>query len=287
MREWLNGSRDYASGVKLYQEHGDDPLLIRMFAEPESEFKKKKLVAALQGIWDNRKGPKQAVSTPKPIQSPSKPVPFTIKRELVKSKKEIDRLDGVVSGHEQTIEDLEWEKDELEEEKDELVEANEELERENKELKKTKSRNGWPLAMDETLTAIHAQWKEKFLTMVDLQSRIFEVGLAGKKDLAKEKEAGVMALQILDLREQVISIYRRRDHYLEHGKLPDDPSPVLDCLDPIIWPVKLANAERYVREYKAQMKEMDPASKQYEKKLRQLDKWQTEVSKYKKLLKKD
>jgi DNA repair exonuclease SbcCD ATPase subunit len=317
LREWLNGSRDYAIGARLYRELGKDPLLLRMFSEPESDFKKKKLAIALQDLWDSRKMPKNGLynRNPEIKRSPEAAAMVAAKRksaqdalpaihralELHKTKmalkdltKQAKQLEETREEHESTIEDLEWEKSDLEDKVDELDEkvgelSNEveDLADENRKLKKAKSRNGWPVAMDETMKALHAQWKEKFLAMVDLQSRIYEVGRAGIKDLAKEKEAGTMALQILDLRDEVIAIYKKRDYYIEHNKLPEEPTAVDDCLDPKLWPVKLQNAQRYVREYNAQLKQMDPSSNKYIKKLQKRDQWQTEVDKYKTLLKLD
>lgn len=51
IRNWLNGSRDYASGVKLYLVRGSDPKLKQLFtAEGYSDFKNKKLQGALQAL---------------------------------------------------------------------------------------------------------------------------------------------------------------------------------------------------------------------------------------------
>jgi hypothetical protein len=51
IRKWLNGSRDYDTGVQLYLEHGQDKKLQRLLTlEGYSEFKNKKLLAALQDL---------------------------------------------------------------------------------------------------------------------------------------------------------------------------------------------------------------------------------------------
>lgn len=47
---WLNGPRDYQTGAKLYLKHGTDKLLRRIFMEPVSDFKKKKLSEALNAL---------------------------------------------------------------------------------------------------------------------------------------------------------------------------------------------------------------------------------------------
>lgn len=50
IRAWLNGSRQYEEGAKLYLIHGKDHLLRRIFMEPASDFKRAKLVEALKGL---------------------------------------------------------------------------------------------------------------------------------------------------------------------------------------------------------------------------------------------
>jgi chromosome segregation ATPase len=291
LREWLNGKRDYASGVKLYNQLGADPALKRMFSEPESDFKRKKLIKALEDIWQVQKqGKIPVISHPQAKPSPA-PVPFKIKRELVKTKTEVKTLaselselqnqvsdqESTIEDQQQTIEDLEWEKVELEDENDELV----------KKLKTIKSRNGWPIQMDEAVASLHAQWKLKFLTMVDLQSRLFEVASEGRTNKSKEKQAGTMALQILDLREEIIGIYHKRDHYLVNGELPEVPPAVEECLDPLLWPKKLDNAQRYVRTYRGKLDKLSETDNKYLLTLQQLQKWEAEVIKYKNFLKLD
>jgi DNA repair exonuclease SbcCD ATPase subunit len=280
LRIWLNGNKDYASGAKIYLELGTDPLLKRMFSEPESEFKKKKLILALEYIWKGRNGAQIPTSPKKSTAVPQSPPVLKIEKELDELKKEVKDLEELNGEKESTIEDLEWEKEELEQ-------ANEDLQEENKLLRNKKLKNGWPVTMSPTLEALHAQWKPKFLTMVDLMSRLYEVARAGMKNKSKQKEAGQMALRILDLREEVIDIYKKRDHYLVTGELPEDPPPVAECIDEKLWPVSLQNAQRYVRDYKSKLKNMDPSSPKYLKTLGQMQKWEAEVEKYKKLLKRN
>lgn len=47
---WLNGPREYYAGAALYLAHGRDRMLKRVFSEPPSDFKRKKLVEALRGL---------------------------------------------------------------------------------------------------------------------------------------------------------------------------------------------------------------------------------------------
>jgi myosin heavy subunit len=201
-----------------------------------------------------------------PQKKPKPIVPRSV--ELQKIKSELHQVKKEKSELQDQVEDLEWEKSDLEDE--------------NEELRKKKSRNGWPVEMDATLTELHGKWRKKFLVMCDMQSRLFEVAKAGKKSKYKKKEAGTMALQILDLREEIIGMYWQRDEYIKTGKLPqvDD-----DCLDPMLWPKKLANAERYVRDCRVELKRLDSSSDKYAKQLQRLQKWELELEKFKKLLK--
>lgn len=48
IRKWFNGKKNYAEGVALYLKYGKDAMLKKLFTvEAESDFKKKKLVSAL------------------------------------------------------------------------------------------------------------------------------------------------------------------------------------------------------------------------------------------------
>lgn len=73
IRNWLNGSRDYQTGVQLYLEHGQHGLLKKLFtAEGFSDFKQQQLEKALSGLItpDQPKAPQgQKVATIAPVLS--------------------------------------------------------------------------------------------------------------------------------------------------------------------------------------------------------------------------
>lgn len=50
--QWLSGNRDYALGVALYKEYGDNAALKTMFATTQTAFSAKKLAASLTAIAD-------------------------------------------------------------------------------------------------------------------------------------------------------------------------------------------------------------------------------------------
>lgn len=74
IRNWFNTGKKYADGVKLYLQHGKDPLLTRLFtAEGYSDFKMKKLTSALDEMITPRK-PVAPIAKPhekKPDPSPA------------------------------------------------------------------------------------------------------------------------------------------------------------------------------------------------------------------------
>lgn len=55
LRSWLNGSREYYSGVALYEMLGDDPVMLRIFKKGKTEFTTKKLPNILLEICDRLK----------------------------------------------------------------------------------------------------------------------------------------------------------------------------------------------------------------------------------------
>lgn len=76
---WLE-TQDYAQGVALYRQHGSDPVLLTLFALPETSFTRVKLEQALRALLPkedsaqpvstviaNDEGEKQSEKTPKPV----------------------------------------------------------------------------------------------------------------------------------------------------------------------------------------------------------------------------
>ena len=191
IKTWLNGPRKYDDGAKLYLQYGRDEMLKRIFREPVSDYKRKKLEESLKALLQ--------------------------KNTQVKAKTEVHKKAAVES-----------------------VALND---------------RRWPKERDATLSALHEKWKPKFAEMMSLMSRIYDVAVEGKTDVAKKKEAGAMAHRILDLDDECEEIYTQRDHYLKHGRLPNvEETPMEVVVDPKKWPVALENCRRYVRQYKNKLK---------------------------------
>lgn len=146
-----------------------------------------------------------------------------------------------------------------------------------------KTSKGWSEKMDAVEAALNARWKPVFAEMMDLCSRVGDVAKMGLKDPLKKVEAGKMALRILDLDDECEKYYAQREHYVQHGTMPDAKPYGEPCIDANLIPVKLANAERYVREYKIKLAK-DPADV---KTAEQIKKHQWFVDHYKQVLKKD
>jgi flagellar biosynthesis chaperone FliJ len=88
---------------------------------------------------------------------------------------------------------------------------------------------------------------------MNLTARVGDIARAGKTDPLKKIEAGRMALRILDLDDQLDQIYQERDMYRKNGQLPDKRPYGEPCIDFKQMPVKLANHQKYVRDYKAKL----------------------------------
>ncbi len=112
---------------------------------------------------------------------------------------------------------------------------------------------GWSKQMDATEQVLHNKWKPLFTELMNLTARVGEQAREGKADPYKKIEAGRMALRILDLDDQLDEIYQQRDQYKASGHLPEEKPYGEPCIDFKQMPLKLANHQRYVREYKAKM----------------------------------
>lgn len=70
IRHWLNGSRSYHEGVKLLLQYSTDQRLINCFKEPiETDFKRKRLAATLQELYEQH--PAEKVKIAAPVQPPA------------------------------------------------------------------------------------------------------------------------------------------------------------------------------------------------------------------------
>lgn len=106
----------------------------------------------------------------------------------------------------------------------------------------------WSDSPDRVEISIHTRFKEKYVQLMNLVNRVGDIARLGEKDPGKEKEACNMALEILKLDDQLEDIYAERDYYLGNGKEIVKFPYGQPCEDPALIPMKLQNAQRYVRE---------------------------------------
>ena len=225
IRIWLNGDRSFTIGAKLYDIHGKDPLLKRLFASPDkSDYKTERLCQALKELLH----PKNA-STEKACSSRK----INISADAAEAATVTNKIKSRIGA-------------------------------------------GWSIPMDEVETALHAQWLPLFTELMDLCSRVGDIARAGNKT-----EACKMALRILDIDDKCEDFYNQREFYLQHGKLVDQKPYGEPCIDPMLIHKKLANAERYVRDYKNKL-DINPGDLNAAE---QLQKHQWFVDYYKKELK--
>jgi hypothetical protein len=132
----------------------------------------------------------------------------------------------------------------------------------------------WPSdpVSDPVLKALKSQWRILFSEMMNLSHRLF--------DIVSDIERGQCAHRILDLDDLCDEIYLKRDYYLLNKVLPDQQDPEV-ITDPVKWPMKLKNAERYVRDYTLKCN-ADPDNEKYAAKLKY---YTAVVISYKRLLK--
>lgn len=241
--DWLAGSRHYDAGVALYLEHGNNALLKMMFQEGWSPFKEKKLSQVLEALHVDDHG---------------------------------HCCDACAHGH-----TCESERPTIHEPIKLTVDISPYFSKPHaEELVPAPVLRGWPAVMDLQVRELHDEWLPLFSEKKNLQSRIYEIAKAGETLPDKKTEAGTMAHRILDLRDQCRDIYRRRDHYLQHGSLPQPAAPLELPSNPALYHKSLSNYERYVREYKAKL----AAEPQHPTAQAQIDKYSWGITELKKRL---
>lgn len=134
--------------------------------------------------------------------------------------------------------------------------------------------NRWPddPVSDPVLKVLKDQWRIYYSEMMNLSHRLF--------DITSDIERGKCAHRILELDVLCDELYNKRDYYSIHKLLPDQKKADV-VTDPNRWPLKLMNAERYVREYRIRCK-AEPGNEKFALKLKY---YQDAVLAYKELLK--
>jgi hypothetical protein len=66
--DWIDGDQDYHQGVELYRKHGEDRVLLTLFALPETSFTKAKLLQAMEQLAPKEPEPKEEAKEKTPPQ---------------------------------------------------------------------------------------------------------------------------------------------------------------------------------------------------------------------------
>lgn len=139
------------------------------------------------------------------------------------------------------------------------------------------NRWGAPEQMPPVVHALWLEFKPLYAERNNVMARLHDVAKAGETDPGQKEEAGRMAHRILDLDDQIETIYQKRTHYITTGGLPvDETAPDDVVVDPNKIPVALQNAKRYVREFRSKLAKA-PHNAAFASKL---EHWQKRVDHY-------
>lgn len=102
-----------------------------------------------------------------------------------------------------------------------------------------------PDSADNILQAIKNEWTIPYMEMNYLRHKMF--GIDGNSPDAV-KARGEMAFKVLELEQMCMKIWKKRDYYLEHGKLPDSPEKKQTIpADPIALAKFIENCKKNIR----------------------------------------
>jgi len=150
-------------------------------------------------------------------------------------------------------------------------------------------KSGWPSQPieDTVIAALYNRWRPLYGEMKSLQHRIDDIARQAETDRNKLMEAGQMAFQILDLEDEILTVYYDRDYYYQNNRLPaTKDKEEMPVVDPVKWMVELEKHKRYVRRYTKKISD-NPNNKNVPNWADLLKKSVAMVAHYKKLLKID
>lgn len=104
-----------------------------------------------------------------------------------------------------------------------------------------------PEDSNAVLQALRQEWLPKYTTMNLLRHKLDPL-LDDDSDAAMIKR-GKIALEILELEQECMTIWAKRDHYIKHGKLPMASDDQDDDLMPVVDPFKAANRIKNLKIY--------------------------------------
>ena len=98
---------------------------------------------------------------------------------------------------------------------------------------------------DTVLQAIDAEWKPIYKEMQLFRHKLRQYGNSNAAEHVNERAA--WAQKVLDLEQQCLVIWRKRDYYIANGKLPDVQVDKQLPTDPLEIGRRVENLKRYIR----------------------------------------
>jgi small-conductance mechanosensitive channel len=113
-----------------------------------------------------------------------------------------------------------------------------------------------PKATDEVLIAIEQQWQPLYQEMNLLRHKLDEFG--DDNTVLVRAKRNEYAQKILDLEQQCMALWNKRDYYEQHGQLPEVKEKEEKFIipeDPVELATLISTLKRYVRRYKKSTKD--------------------------------
>lgn len=133
----------------------------------------------------------------------------------------------------------------------------------------------FPDSADDVLKQMKDEWMPLYTEMNYKRHELDRY--AGNHSKSAVKKRGELARDILNLEQQCMKVWRKRDHYIEFGKLPEP-----EIKEPIVDAGKLAeryvNVQGYIRRYKMYLRK-DPQNRKYNELLKSYEKELEELRK--------
>lgn len=119
-----------------------------------------------------------------------------------------------------------------------------------------------PKTSDSIITALEREWKPLYKQMAHKRSQL--IGYGNDNGKATQEACYLLCKEILELEQQINSVWAKKDHYSKTGRLPDVPDPEEDAFptDPLELSRYIENLKRNIRRTAGWMKN-EPGNPKY------------------------
>ena len=118
-----------------------------------------------------------------------------------------------------------------------------------------------PAGSDDVLESIRNEWLPRYQEMNYKRHRLDEYG--DRNDKEAIANCKVLCFEILELEQQVMACWAKRDHYLDHGQLPEVKVEKLEIpTDPVKLATLINTLKRNIRRNK-QLTQQDKENPKY------------------------